>query len=252
MSGHSKWSSIKHAKGVTDARRGQLFTKLTREIMVAAREGELDPETNFHLRLAVQKAKDNSMPSDNIDRAIKKASGVGEGSALMEITYEGYGPGGVAILVQALTDNKNRTVQEMRTIFSRGGGNLGEAGCVAWIFKSKGVITLEPDNEDPEELGLFAIDSGAEDVRIEKEYLEVITDAKNLEAVRNALEEKGSKISSAEISMEPQTMVKLDEKSALTTLRLLDKLEEMDDVQKVYSNVDYSDEVLEALKAPEA
>lgn len=249
MSGHSKWSQIKRAKGVADARKGQLFTKLTREIMVAARSGGTDPEGNFRLRLAIQKAKDSAMPYDNIDRAIKKAVGGGEGSALSEVTYEGYGPVGTAILVNTLTDNRMRTLQEIRTVFTRGGGNLAEAGSVSWLFKSKGLITAEPGSQDPEELGLFAIDSGAEDVKIEKGYIEIITEGKNLEMVRKALEQKGVKIISAEVSLVPQTTVKLDEKHAITAMKLLDRLEEMDDVQKVSSNAEFSDEVLEALKA---
>ncbi len=249
MSGHSKWSQIKRAKGVTDAKRGQLFTKYTREIMVAVRSGGVDPESNFRLRLAIQKAKDSSMPYDNIDRAIKKASGGGEGGALAEVTYEAYGPGGVAILVNVLTDNRLRTLQEVRSVFTRGGGSLAEAGSVAWLFKPKGIITVDLANQDADELGLYAIDSGAEDVNPGKGYMEVTTEAKDLEKVRKALERKGAKIISAELPMVPQTMVSLGEKNALTTVRLLDRLEELDDVQKVYSNADYSDEVLEALKA---
>ncbi|MBI4331920.1 MAG: YebC/PmpR family DNA-binding transcriptional regulator [Chloroflexi bacterium] len=249
MSGHSKWSQIKRSKGVADAKKGQIFTKLTREIMVAVRSGGADPEANFRLRLAIQKAKDSSMPYDNIDRAIKKAMGGGEGSALQEVTYEGYGAGGTGILVNTLTDNRMRTLQEIRTVFTRGGGSLAEAGSVSWQFRSKGLITAEPGSMDPEELGLYAIDSGAEDVKIEKGYVEIITDGKDLELVRKALEPKGVKIISAEVSLVPQATVKLDEKSAVSAMKLLDKLEEMDDVQKVSSNAEFSDEVLEALKA---
>ncbi len=248
MSGHSKWAQIKRSKGVTDAKRGQLFTKLTREIMVAARSGGPDPEGNFRLRLAIQKAKDSSMPYDNIARAMQKAVGGGEGSALTEVTYEGYGSGGTAILVNTLTDNKMRTLQEIRTIFTRGGGSLAESGSVAWLFKSKGIITVEADGKDPDELGLLAIDSGAEDVKVDKDDIEIVTEGKNLEMVRKALEEKGIKIVSAEISMVPQTTVKLDEKSAMSALKLIDKIEEMDDVQKVYTNAEFSEEVLDAIK----
>ena len=169
MSGHSKWHSIKHQKGVADARRGQLFTKLTREIIVAAREGGSNPEMNFRLRLAVQKARDNNMPMDNIDRAIKKGSGELEGGGLVEVVLEGYGPSGTAILVNALTDNRNRTIQEVRSTFTRHGGNLGESGCVSWLFDSKGVVTIKAENLDADEVALSAIDSGAEDVKVEND-----------------------------------------------------------------------------------
>ncbi len=250
MSGHSKWSTIKRSKGVLDAKRGQLFTKLTREIMVAARSGGgADIDSNFRLRLAVQKAKDSSMPYDNIHRAIEKATGGGEGGNLQEVTYEGYGPGGMAIVVNGLTDNRQRTVQEIRMVFSRGGGNLAESGSVAWQFKSKGVVTVDPAGQDPEELALYAIDAGAEDVQVGKSEVEIITEGKDLENVRKALEQKNVKILSAELSFLPQATVKLDEKTAPTAMRLLDKLEEMDDVQKVYSNAEIPDDVMEAIKA---
>jgi YebC/PmpR family DNA-binding regulatory protein len=171
MSGHSKWSTIKRQKGVTDARRGQLFTKLAREIMVAVREGGASLEGNFRLRLAVQKARDNNMPLDNIERAIKKGSGQAEGASLVEMVFEGYGPGGTAILAEALSDNRNRVLQEVRHIFSKHGGNLGESGCVAWLFDSRGVISVETGDMDAEELALQAIDTGAEDVKVEKSYV---------------------------------------------------------------------------------
>jgi len=250
MSGHSKWSSIKHQKGVADARRGQLFTKLTREIIVAVRQGGSNPEANFRLRLAIQKARDSSMPMDNIERAIKRGSGTLEGASLVEMVLEGYGPGGVAILVQALSDNRNRTSQDIRNIFSRSGGNLGESGCVAWLFDLKGLITVETNNLDTEELALQAIDAGAEDVKIENAYIEIYTKPEELEKVRAALaKQKNLSITSAELSMMPKTMVKLEEKAALQTLKLLDKLEEMDDVQHVFSNIDFSDAILEKYKA---
>lgn len=248
MSGHSKWSSIKHQKGVTDARRGQLFTKLTREIMVAVREGGDSPDSNFRLRMAVQKARDASMPMENIERAIKRASGKTEGAALTEVTCEGYGPGGVAILVEAMTDNRNRTLQDLRNVFTRGGGALGESGCVSWLFSLKGVITISVGEEDAEEIALHAIDAGAEDFRVVGDCVEVNTRPQDIETVRRALEEKGMRIISAEISQVPQNTIELDEKKALSTLKLLEKLEEMDDVQRVYSNVDFSDEVMERLK----
>ena len=244
MSGHSKWSTIKHQKGVADAKRGQLFTKLAREISVAVRQGGADTQANFKLRLIMQKARDNNMPLENIDRAIRRASGGTDGAALSEVTYEGYGPGGSAILAQALTDNKNRTLSEVRNILGRGGGNLGESGSVTWLFESRGVIIIDGTKENAEEVALFAIDAGAEDVKIEGTSLEVNTKPQDLEAVRKALELKKVPISSSELSMVPKTMVKLDEKSAFQALRLLDKLEELDEVQHVYTNADFPDDVV--------
>ena len=244
MSGHSKWSKIKRQKGVVDAKRGQLFTKLAREISVAVRQGGADTQANFKLRLIMQKARDNNMPLENIDRAIRRASGGTDGAALSEVTYEGYGPGGSAILAQALTDNKNRTLSEVRNILGRGGGNLGESGSVTWLFESRGVIIIDGTKENAEEVALFAIDAGAEDVKIEGTSLEVNTKPQDLEAVRKALELKKVPISSSELSMVPKTMVKLDEKSALQALKLLDKLEELDEVQHVYTNADFPDDVV--------
>jgi len=245
MSGHSKWSSIKHQKAVSDARRGQLFTKLTREIIVAVRKGGSNPDTNSALRLAIQKARDNSMPSENIERAVKRGSGTMEGASLVEMVLEGYGPGGAAILVQALSDNRNRTVQNIRNLFSRGGGNLGESGSVAWLFDPKGVITINTNNLDTEELALQAIDAGAEDVSIENEYVEVYTRPEELESVRAGLEKEDIPIDSAELSMVSKTMLELDEKPALQILKLMDKLEELDEVRHVSCNVNFSDSVLE-------
>jgi len=249
MSGHSKWASIKHQKGVTDARRGQLFTKLTREIIIASREGGSNPETNFRLRLAVQKARDNNMPMDNIERSIKKGSGELEGGSLAEVILEGYGPSGTAILVNALTDNRNRTIQEVRSTFTRHGGSLGESGCVAWIFDPKGVITIKADNLDADELALSAIDAGAEDVKVESDYVEVYTRPEELETVRKALEQQNLPIASSELSMVPKTLVQLDEKAATQALKLLDKLEEIDDVQNVFSNADFPDSILESYQS---
>jgi YebC/PmpR family DNA-binding regulatory protein len=249
MSGHSKWAQIKRQKGVTDARRGQLFTKLAREIMVAVREGGSDPEHNFRLRLIVQKCRDSNMPWENIERAIRRAAGEGAGTNLAEASFEGYGPGGVAILLQVLTDNRNRTLQEIRNIFARGGGSLGEAGCVSWLFEPKGVITVETAQIDTEEVALWAIDAGAEDVKIEKGYLEVHTGLDKLETVRQALEQKNWPIVSTEVSMIPKTTLKLEEHEAWRALKLLDRLEELEEVQRVFSNVDFSEEVLERLRA---
>ncbi len=245
MSGHSKWSQIKRQKGVADAKRGQLFTKLAREISLAARQGGGDLEANFRLRLAVQKARDNNMPMENIERAIKRGTGETEGTALVEITYEGYGPSGTAILLQVMTDNRNRTLSDIRNIFSRNSGSLAESGCVAWLFDHKGVITVETGNVDAEELALFAIDAGADDVKIEDTSVEIYTRPEDLEAVRKALEERNTAIASAELSMVPQTLVKLDEKAALQALRLLDKLEDLDEVQRAYTNADFPNKVLE-------
>jgi len=249
MSGHSKWAQIKRQKGVADARRGQLFTKLAREIMLAVREGGSNPEQNFRLRLAMQKCRDNNMPLENIERAIRRATGEGGSTALTEASFEGYGPGGVAILLQVLTDNRNRTLQEIRSIFVRGGGSLGEAGCVSWLFEPKGVITVETNQINAEEVALWAIDAGAEDVKIEKGYLEVHTELDKLETVRQALEQEDSPIISAEVSMIPKTTLQLDENEAWRALKLLDKLEELDEVQRVFSNVDFSEKVLEKLRA---
>jgi YebC/PmpR family DNA-binding regulatory protein len=249
MSGHSKWSTIKHQKGVTDARRGQLFTKLAREITVAAREGGDNPDMNVRLRMAVQKARENNMPLDNVERATKRGAGGGEGSdALDEALYEGYGPGGVAILLHALTDNRQRTVSDVRASFSKAGGSLGEAGCVSWIFESRGVITAEMNPDEGEEIALVAIDAGAEDFTLEGSYLEIYAGPENLEALRTALEQHGVKITSAELSMVPSNTVPLDTNVAVQTLRLLDHFEELDDIQKVYTNADFPDEALEQYK----
>ena len=245
MSGHSKWSTIKRQKGAADAKRGQIFTKLAREIIVAVREGGSNPEANFRLRLVIQKARDSNMPLDNIDRAIKRGSGQTEGASLVEMVLEGYGPSGVAILVSALSDNRNRTLQDVRTIFFRHGGNLGESGCVAWLFDSRGVITVDAKEQDAQALALEAIDAGAEDVKIENNYIELYTRPEEMEKVREALKQKNIPIASAEVSLVPKTVVQLEEKAALQTLKLLDKLEELDEVQYVSSNADFPDSILE-------
>jgi len=245
MSGHSKWAQIKRQKGVADARRGQLFTKLTREIIVVVREGGSNPEANFRLRLAVQKARDNNMPLENIERAIKRGSGELEGVSLVEMTLEGYGPGGAAILVQALSDNRNRTLQDVRNIFSRNGGSLGESGCVAWLFEPRGAITIETNGQDAEELALQAIDAGADDVKVADNYVEIYTKPEELVAVREALEQKELTLASTELAMVPKSMVELEEKAAIQMLRLLEKLEELDEVQQVTTNADFPDAVLE-------
>lgn len=249
MSGHNKWSSIKHQKGVADAKRGQLFTKLTREIIVAVRQGGSDVDANYRLRLAIQKARDSNMPFDNIDRAIKRGSGTAEGAILVELALEGYGPGGAAIMVHAVSDNRNRTLQDIRNIFSRHGGNLGESGSVAWLFDTKGVLTVDASGLDKEDLELKAIDAGADDVKIEDGYVEIYTRPEDLEAVRKGLEHQEVPIVSSGISTIPKSAVHLEEKAALTTLKLLDKLEELDDVDNVTSNVDFPDAIVEKYRS---
>jgi len=246
MSGHSKWSQIKRQKGVTDAKRGQLFTKLTREIIVAAKQGGTNLESNLQLRLAVQKARDNNMPSENINRAIKRGSGDIGASELIEMTLEGYGPSGIAILVEVLTDNRNRGLQEVRSLFNRYGGNLGESGCVSWLFEHKGLITVESNTQNSEEIELLAIDAGAEDVKTGKDYVEIYTQPDDLEAVRKVIEEKNQVIS-AELSLIPKTTMLLEENKAVQVLRFIDQLEELDDVKRAFSNIDFSDAILERL-----
>jgi YebC/PmpR family DNA-binding regulatory protein len=248
MSGHSKWANIKRQKGAADAKRGQIFTKLAREIIVAARQGGPNSESNFQLRLAVQKARDNNMPSENIERAIKRGAGATDASALTEVKFEGYGPNGIAVVVEALTDNRNRTVQDVRRLFTRHGGNLGESGCVSWLFKSRGVITVESNSSDAEEIALRAIDAGAEDVKTEKGYVEIYTQPQDLEKVRKVIEEKEHVIS-AELSLTPNTTMLLDENKAVQALSFLDQLEALDDVQRVFSNIDFSDATLERLRS---
>ncbi|MGD8385977.1 MAG: YebC/PmpR family DNA-binding transcriptional regulator [Desulfobacteraceae bacterium] len=247
MSGHSKWSTIKHKKGAADARRGKIFTKLIKEITVAARLGGGDPEANPRLRTAVASAKAENMPKDNIDRAIKKGTGELEGVNYEEVSYEAYGPGGVAVLVNCLTDNKNRTVADLKHIMDRHGGSLGEPGCVAWIFKQKGLIVFDRDSVEEETLLDLALEAGAEDVKEEESAFEVITDPADFEAVRAAMDEAQLTYSVAEISMIPQNTVGLEEKKAQQMLNLMEALEDNDDVSKVYANFDIPDEVMEAL-----
>ncbi len=246
MGGHSHWSQIKRQKWANDAKRGQLFSKLVREIAVAAREGGPDPDLNPRLRLAIERARDQNMPMDTIERAIKRATGADEeGSQYQEVRFEGYGPGGVAIMIDALTDNRNRTVSEVRQVLTRNGGSLGEAGCVSWQFDSRGVIVVETEEgQDADEVALAAIDAGAEDVKIEEGRIEVYTAPSDLSQVRSALEQRGVKVASAEVTMLPKASVPLDEKTAVQVLKLLDALEELEDVQRVYSNAEFPDSVL--------
>jgi YebC/PmpR family DNA-binding regulatory protein len=249
MSGHSKWHQIRRQKGVNDAKRGQIFTRLGREIVVAVREGGGgDPDANFRLRMAVQRARAANMPLDNIERTIKRAVGGGEGSNLEEIQYEGYAPGGAAILIHAMTDNRNRTAAEVRSVFNKNGGNLGESGCVDWIFEMKGVIEVALDGQDPEELTLTAIDAGAEDVDTPgdgDEALTLYTEPAQVDDVRKALEAKKLVIARAESTLIPKTKIELSEKDALATLRMMDRLEDLDDIQYVYTNAEITDEVAE-------
>jgi YebC/PmpR family DNA-binding regulatory protein len=245
MSGHSKWSSIKHRKAAADAKRGQQFTKLARAISVAAREGGGDPDANPTLATAVQKARDASMPKDNIQRAINRGTGAGaDATAIERVVFEGYGPGGAAILVEALTDNRNRTSAEVRHAFTKHGGSLGEPGSVAWIFEKRGVIVVDADRYGEDDL-IAAIDAGAEDVQQDGDLLKVITDPSDLAGVREALEGAGVEIQSSDLAMEPKNVVEVDESSARALLRLLDALEEHDDVSEVHANFDIPQEVLE-------
>ena len=249
MSGHSKWSTIKRQKGANDAKRGALFTKLAREIITAARQGGGDPEANYRLRMAVDKARANSMPADNIKRAIERATGAGaEAEQYEEITYEGIGPASVAVIVAAMTDNRNRTASEVRSIFNRHGGTLST---VAWQFEQKGVISLPLDGADSDELTLAAIDAGAADVEApDAGSIIVTTDPANLEAVRRALADAGYEAESAELSLEPTTTVEIsDESTARQVLQFVERLEDLDDVQNVYANFDIPSELMERLEA---
>jgi len=246
MSGHNKWSTIKHKKGAADAKRGKVFTKLIKEISIAAKIGGSDPGGNPRLRTAVDKAKAENMPKDNIERAIKKGAGEMDGVNYEETTYEGYGPGGVAVLVEVMTDNRNRTVSDVRSIFSKCNGNMGESGCVSWIFDKKGLIVFSGDT-DFDKLFEAALEAGAEDVADEEDQIEVMTDPANFIEVRESLEKAGFKYESAEVTMIPQTMVKLEGKQAESMLKLMDRLEDNDDVQNVYANFDISQEEMERM-----
>jgi len=246
MSGHSKWAQIRRQKGVADARRGQMFTKVGREITIATRDGGSgDPNANPRLRLAIQKAREINMPHDNIQRAIQRGLGGGEGVQLQEIMYEAYGPGGVALMIEAATDNRNRTTAEVRNVLSKGGGNLGESGCVSWLFQARGVIGVDAGKRDLEEIALAAIDWGAEDFKVEDNYLEIYTTPQDLLKVRQAMEKDKIPIASADVLMVPNATIPLDEEQGLKVLRLLDKLEELDDVIKVHSNADITTTLLE-------
>ena len=247
MSGHSKWATIKRKKGAADAKRGQLFSKLSRAIMVAAKEGGPDPEANTTLAAAIQKARDSSMPKDNIERAIQRGAGGGEADAYESMLYEGYAPGGVAVIASILTDNRNRTAADLRHIFTKNGGSLGTPGSVAWQFDRKGVILVDREGVDEDELMELALAGGAEDIAEDGTQWQVTTDPADFMAVRGALEEGGVAYSSAEQTMVPKSTVEVSEKEARQILRLIDELEDNDDVQDVYANFDISEEVLEAV-----
>src|SRR5690348_9071971 len=247
MSGHSKWSSIKHQKAANDAKKGQQFTKMAREITIAAREGGGNPEGNYRLRLAIEKARNVNMPQDNIQRAIKRGTGELGGAVLEELRFEGYGPHGVAIMVDTLTDNRNRTSGDIRNIFSRAGGNLGTTGSVGWMFTRQGQIVIDANGRDPDEIGLEAIDLGASDARVDGKTVDVVTDPARLEAVQQGLKKKGYKIDSAEVTMNASQLIALNEATAPPVLKLLDTLEDQDDVQSVYSNIDVPAAVMERI-----
>ncbi len=247
MSGHSKWATIKRKKGAVDAKRGALFTKIIREITVAAKSGGEDINSNPRLRTAIAKAKANNMPSDNIERAIKKGTGTLEGVVYEEIQYEGYGPGGVAILVNCLTDNRNRTTAEVRATFSKNGGNLGEAGCVSYLFERKGMMVIEAGQTTEDALIELLMDYNIEDIKTEDDTISVVTPPEGYNEAHDALAAKGYRLIIDDITFLPQTTVPLDEKKASQCLRLIETLEDLDDVQNVYSNYDISDELMEKI-----
>jgi YebC/PmpR family DNA-binding regulatory protein len=247
MSGHSKWHNIRLKKGKMDAERGKTFTKLAREIIVAAKAGGGNPDANVRLRIAIQKARESSMPAENIKRAVQRGTGELEGVNYDELTYEGYGPGGVAVLVEVLTDNRNRTVAELRNLFSKNGGSLGEQGCVAWIFDPKGLISVAKNGTDEESVMMAALEAGAEDVRVEEETFDVVTAPEDLPAVRQALDGARLSYTLADVTMLPKSTVELQGKEAQQMIRLMEGLEDHDDVQHVYANFDIPESVMAAL-----
>ncbi len=249
MSGHSKWSSIKHKKAAKDAKRGKLFTKLIKEITVAARLGGGDINANPRLRTAVLTARAQSMPNDNIDRAIKKGTGELEGTSYEEVTYEGYAPGGVAVMAQALTDNRNRTVAEIRRLFERNGGSLGASGCVAWMFHKKGIIVVDKDKADEETLLELVLGAGAEDMTDSGDQFEIVTDPQDFAAVKDALDQANIEAASADVAMQPETTTAVAGKEAEQTMALIEGLEDHDDIQSVAANFDIAQEELERLSA---
>jgi YebC/PmpR family DNA-binding regulatory protein len=252
MSGHSKWAQIKRKKGVADVKKGQVFTRLGREIMLAAREGGGDPDSNFTLRLAVDKARMQNMPKENIERAIKRGTGeLGEGGQLDDVTYEGYGAGGAALLVQVLTDNRNRTASEIRHMFTRGGGNLAATNAVAWMFEKKGVIAIE-HAKDPDDLALELVDAGAEDYKADSSVLELYCAPENLKSLRDALEKRKISYASAEVAWIAKNPAQVNDEQAVSTMKLMESLEEHDDVQRVFTNLDITDEVMTKFETAKA
>ena len=249
MSGHSKWSTIKHKKAAADAKRGKVFTRLAREITIVAREGGGDPDVNFNLRLVMDKAKSANMPKENIERAIKRGTGELKGEDLSEVMYEGYAPNGVALLVHVLTDNKNRTVADVRRVLTRQGGALAEAGAVAWQFERKGYIAIAPDGADADTIFEVAVEAGAEDVVFGDDLVEVYAELGHFQAVRQALQEAGIEFETAELAMIPKATLQLGEKQTLQVMAVIDALEELDDTQQVYSNLAISDEVMAKYEA---
>jgi len=250
MSGHSKWANIKHKKSRMDEKRAKIFTKIGREIIVAVKQGGPDPEANPRLKSVLQKARENNLPNDNVQRIIQKASGGSDNTNYEELVYEGYGPAGVAILINIMTDNRNRTAGEIRHIFSKNGGNLGETGCVAWMFDTKGVISVDPSTlkMDADDLMLLAIEAGAEDIAVEDDFIQVYTSAESFEEVKKNLEDAGIIISTSEITKVPQNTVLLtDLEQARQVIKLLDLLEDNDDVQAVYANFELADEIAEQI-----
>ena len=247
MSGHSKWSTIKHKKGATDAKRGKIFTKIIKEITVAARMGGGDPETNPRLRSALISARSENMPKDTFERAIKKGTGDLEGVDYEEILYEGYGPGGVAVLVECLTDNRNRTIAEVRQVFNKAGGNVGTDGCVAWMFDKKGLIIVNKEDSDEETLMELALDAGAEDIKEETQSFEIICEPADFEAVKETIDAADIKYEMAEITMIPQNMTKVEGKEAEQMINFMEAMDDCDDIQKFYSNADIPDEAFDAM-----
>jgi YebC/PmpR family DNA-binding regulatory protein len=248
LSGHSKWSTIKRKKGAADAKRGQVFTKLAKEIAIAAGDGA-DPEMNYKLRLVIDKAKAANMPKDNIERAVRRGAGLEKGDTLEEISYEGYGPHGVALIIQVVTDNRNRAVADIRRWFNKLGGSLGESGCVAWQFEPRGYLALEPDGLDQDEIFEVAVEWGADDVVFGDDLIEVFTAPDTFRTVREALEGRGIRLETAEITLVPKTTIELEEKQALQNMNLISNLEELDDVQQVFSNLDITDELMARFEA---
>ncbi len=246
MSGHSKWSQIKHRKAAVDAKRGKLFSKLIKEITVSARIGGGDPELNPRLRSAVATAKSSNVPNDTIEKAILRGTGELEGIDYEEIIYEGYGPGGVALIIEVLTDNRNRAVAELKHVLNKNGGNMGENGCVSWLFDKRGLVIVEKDSIDEDELFMVAAEAGAEDVTSSEDSIEILTPFEDFDRVRTVVEETGAQIQVSEMTMIPQNTVKLEGKEAERMIRLMGAIEELDDVQKVYANFDIPDEILEA------